>query len=391
LVFDRSVWFARLRAISLFAGAFGIAAGVSLGARAASQASSPPNNPTNGAQVAKAAPQAAPVVAILPAPAPTAGNQAQPAQGQPAQAQPVQAQPEQAQPAQGQSAQGAPATPPVPAPTFVGEELCSRCHYDKFISYQNIPMSMSGNKNTPGAHEGCESCHGPASNHVGGGGGRGVGGLMNFAKDRPTAAKNAVCLQCHTRGYVALWHGSKHDEAKLACVDCHRIHGGNLKLLAEPTQLQLCTRCHPQIRTALLKPSHHPLREGKLVCTNCHHPHGTQTERLIAANSVNDKCYECHGEKRGPFLFEHPPVRESCLNCHDPHGTSHEPLLVVKKPMLCQRCHSNVFHPGQLLTIPAGQGTSVYQQPAMLQYRACTNCHIMIHGSNHPSGKFFHR
>jgi RNA polymerase subunit RPABC4/transcription elongation factor Spt4 len=27
----------------------------------------------------------------------------------------------------------------------------------------------------------------------------------------------------------------------------------------------------------------------------------------------------------------------------------------------------------------------------MLQYRACTNCHIMIHGSNHPSGHFFHR
>jgi hypothetical protein len=27
----------------------------------------------------------------------------------------------------------------------------------------------------------------------------------------------------------------------------------------------------------------------------------------------------------------------------------------------------------------------------MLQYRACTNCHVMIHGSNHPSGKYFHR
>jgi DmsE family decaheme c-type cytochrome len=286
---------------------------------------------------------------------------------------------------------GQPAAAPLPPADYIGAEVCSRCHYDKFISYQNIPMSMSGNKNTPAAHEGCESCHGPASNHVGGGGGRGVGGLMNFTKEKTTAAKNAVCLTCHTRGYTALWHGSKHDEAKLACVDCHQIHGGNQKLLAQPTQLQLCTRCHEQIRTALLKPSHHPLREEKMVCTNCHNPHGTQTERLIAANSVNDKCYECHGEKRGPFLWEHPPVRESCLNCHDPHGTSHEPLLVVKKPMLCQRCHSNVFHPGQLLTVPGGQGTSVYQQPAMLQYRACTNCHIMIHGSNHPSGKFFHR
>jgi DmsE family decaheme c-type cytochrome len=282
-------------------------------------------------------------------------------------------------------------TPAVPPPTYMGEELCSRCHYDKFISLTNNRMGIHGDPKTPAGHEGCESCHGPASNHVGGGGGRGVGGLMNFAKTLPTASKNAVCLTCHTRGYVALWHGSKHDEAKLACVDCHQIHGGNPKLLAQPSQVQLCTRCHQQIRTSIMKPSHHPLREEKMVCTNCHNPHGTQTERLIAANSVNDKCYECHGEKRGPFLWEHPPVRESCLNCHDPHGTSHEPLLVMKKPMLCQRCHSNVLHPGQLLAIPAGSNTTVYQQPGMLQYRSCTNCHVMIHGSNHPSGKFFHR
>jgi DmsE family decaheme c-type cytochrome len=282
------------------------------------------------------------------------------------------------------------ATPPPPA-EYVGAELCSRCHYDKFVSYQNTPMSMRGDPRTPGAHEGCESCHGAASNHVGGGGGRGVGGLMNFSKTLPAAQKNAVCLTCHTRGYVALWHGSKHDEAKLACVDCHEIHGGNPKLLAEPSQQQLCTRCHQQIRTALMKPSHHPLREEKMFCTNCHNPHGTQTEKLIAANSVNDKCYECHGEKRGPFVFEHPPARESCVNCHDPHGSSHEPLLVIKKPMLCQRCHSNEFHPGQLLTIPAGSHSTVYQQPGMLQYRSCTNCHVMIHGSNHPSGKFFFR
>jgi hypothetical protein len=24
-------------------------------------------------------------------------------------------------------------------------------------------------------------------------------------------------------------------------------------------------------------------------------------------------------------------------------------------------------------------------------YRACTNCHVQIHGSNHPSGKFWQR
>jgi DmsE family decaheme c-type cytochrome len=259
----------------------------------------------------------------------------------------------------------------------------------------NQPHSFSGDPRTPASRFGCESCHGPASNHVGGGGGRGVGGLMNYAKDKPTAERNAACLACHTRGYVALWHGSKHDNAKLACVDCHTIHGGNPKLLAWPSQVQLCTRCHQQIRNKIMMASHHPIREEKLVCTSCHNPHGTQTIKLIAANSVNDKCYECHAEKRGPFLFEHPPVRENCLNCHDPHGTPHEPMLVMKKPLLCQRCHSNQFHPGQLLSEPVGANGKpsqpVYAGPPQLMYRACTNCHVMIHGSNSPSGKFFHR
>jgi DmsE family decaheme c-type cytochrome len=259
------------------------------------------------------------------------------------------------------------------------------------VRYMNQPHSQSADPRTPASRYGCETCHGPASNHVKGGGGRGVGGLMTFSKE-PTAARNAVCLQCHMRGNQALWQGSTHDQRKLACMDCHAIHGGNQKLLAQPSQLQLCTRCHQQIRQALMKSSHHPLREEKMQCTNCHNPHGTQTIRLISANSVNDKCYECHPEKRGPFLWEHPPVRENCLNCHDPHGSSHEPLLVVKKPLLCQRCHSNQFHPSTLYARDSANPTqSVYTMQPQLLYRGCTNCHVNIHGSNSPSGKFWHR
>jgi DmsE family decaheme c-type cytochrome len=287
---------------------------------------------------------------------------------------------------------------PLPAPpagaTYVGSEACAQCHYDKFVSYMNQPHSHSGDPRTPGSRFGCESCHGPASNHVTGGGGRNVGGLMNFSNAMPTSDRNAVCLQCHTRGSTALWHASTHDERKLACMDCHAVHGGNQKLLQQPTQQQLCTKCHQQIRTALMKTSHHPLREEKMQCTSCHNPHGTQAPRLIAANSINDKCVECHSEKRGPFLFEHPPVRENCLNCHDPHGSSHEPLLVVKKPLLCQRCHASGFHPSILYAQSAADrsaGRTVYQSYAQLPYRSCTNCHVNVHGSNSPSGKFWHR
>lgn len=286
---------------------------------------------------------------------------------------------------------------PLPATAegakYVGAEVCAQCHYDKFVSYMNQPHSQSGDPRTPGARFGCESCHGPASAHVEGGGGRTVGNLMTFSKET-AENKSAVCLQCHTRGNQSLWHGSAHDQRNLGCTDCHSVHGGHKKLLAQASQQQLCTKCHKQIRQALMKSSHHPLREEKMQCTNCHNPHGSQTARLISANSINDKCYECHAEKRGPFLWEHPPVRENCANCHDPHGSSHEPLLIVKKPLLCQRCHSNQFHPSTLYArtpAQAAAGTPVYSMQPQLFQRGCTNCHVQVHGSNHPSGKFWHR
>ena len=51
--------------------------------------------------------------------------------------------------------------------------------------------------------------------------------------------------------------------------------------------------------------SHMPIREGKITCSDCHNPHGSVTEKLIRQASVNEVCYTCHAEKRGPFLWEH--------------------------------------------------------------------------------------
>ena len=149
-------------------------------------------------------------------------------------------------------------------------------------------------------------------------------------------------------------------------------------------------------------------------CTSCHNPHGTTTDKMITANTVNEKCWSCHAEHRGPFLWEHAPVRENCLTCHRPHGSSHERLLVGDKPQLCSRCHSISRHPGTMRALAqdpvsgvseAGQnpyfanlnnvnnaaGTVRHSVGVQGWYRGCTNCHSMIHGSNHPSGKMFNR
>ena len=280
-------------------------------------------------------------------------------------------------------------------PTDLGSRVCKQCHWDRFESYQNSSHSIAADPRTPAARLECETCHGSGGDHVRGGGGRGIGELLRFDAETPAEIKNAACLSCHERGKVTLWHGSAHDNRSLACTDCHGVHTGHQKLLKAPTQQEVCTRCHSQIRAALLKPSRHPIREQKLACSDCHNPHGTVTAGLIAATTVNDKCYECHAEKRGPFLWEHPPVRENCLNCHDPHGSAHEPLLVTKRPLLCQRCHSSASHPGRLQALTqsqVGTGSTVYQVGTpQTFYRSCQNCHMSLHGSNHPSGSFWHR
>ncbi len=283
---------------------------------------------------------------------------------------------------------------------LMGPQICQQCHFDRFESYENSPHGLVRDPRTPGAKLACETCHGAGGNHVAGGGGRGVGGMRTFNPDQmKPEAISEVCLTCHSRGIIAMWPGSMHESRELSCINCHNVHGGNEKLWREETQQQVCTQCHRQIRAQLMRPSHHPIREGKLVCTDCHNPHGTTSERLLSATTINDKCYECHAEKRGPFVWDHPPVRENCLNCHEAHGANHEPLLRVKKPFLCQRCHNALGHPSTVFGLTedeAEAGLSPYQLrrglPASQLYnRGCTNCHVNIHGSNHPSGKLFHR
>ena len=135
-------------------------------------------------------------------------------------------------------------------------------------------------------------------------------------------------------------------------------------------------------------PSHHPIREGKVVCSNCHNPHGSFGPSLLAKATVNETCYQCHAEKRGPFLWEHAPVREDCLNCHTPHGATNPRLLKVRAPWLCQTCHLAQFHPS---TLYQGVDIPPFGADQHLLAKGCLNCHAVIHGSNHPSGIRFLR
>ncbi len=289
--------------------------------------------------------------------------------------------------------QGAPAPtaapPPVAAPratvgkapggieaTYIGSKVCLGCHSAVAATYATTLM---GRLQRTGKSLECETCHGPGSAHAKAGGGRGVGGIISYRTNdlsRTAEENNAICLGCHERGERVYWQGSVHEVRGLACTNCHTI----MRAVSAQNQLKTafqpdtCFQCHKDRRAQMYRSSHMPMREGKVVCADCHNPHGSTTESLIRQDSINDNCYTCHAEKRGPFLFEHAPVRENCLNCHDPHGSINEFSLKMSRPRLCFECH----------TIGHGETTGLNSNFTM--GRACQNCHQMIHGSNSPAG-----
>jgi DmsE family decaheme c-type cytochrome len=111
---------------------------------------------------------------------------------------------------------------------------------------------------------------------------------------------------------------------------------------------------------------------------------------MVKAETVNQQCYSCHADKRGPFMFEHPPVEENCLSCHNPHGSSHARLLNEKTPNLCQDCHDWSRHPGTFYG--GGHGFTLNGAPnpgvsTRFIARNCLNCHNAIHGTNAPANR----
>jgi DmsE family decaheme c-type cytochrome len=187
----------------------------------------------------------------------------------------------------------------------------------------------------------------------------------------------------------------------VARTDCHELHAPTQRVLNPLTQADVCAKCHKAQQAQIHRYSRHPIVEGKVTCSSCHNVHGSVGPKLLVKESVNETCYTCHAEKRGPFLWEHAPVVDDCTNCHTPHGSNLSPLLKMRVPMLCQGCHTgdhgkNLYSganlPGGNVTTANGQIPLGSQSPAAQgNGRSCIACHSTIHGSNHPAGAKFQR
>lgn len=207
---------------------------------------------------------------------------------------------------------------------YVGTETCASCHekeHKEFLRSTHARISMD---EASAKAQGCEMCHGPGSLHVDAGGGRGVH-IVNPKKDPNT-----------------------------------------------------CFSCHMDKKAEFNLPHHHPVLEGKMSCSDCHSAHGEEVKPWSATTlkDVNDACFKCHKDQKGPFVWEHEVVREGCATCHKVHGSIHEKMLISRDDNLCLRCHAQANFPVI--------GKSNHYTAGRIQPGTCfsAGCHTGIHGSN---------
>ena len=273
---------------------------------------------------------------------------------------------------------------------IMGAEVCADCHLDKIQTMEMSPHGVAADSRSPFGNDGCETCHGPGMLHFETEGNCIISMTGRYGES--IYQRNEICLGCHQSGDRMHWEASVHETEGLACVSCHSIHSRN-DVIHRPTQNEVCFKCHKDIRSETFRASAHPLRDSKVVCSDCHNPHGSAGTTSLKQFTINENCYSCHAEKRGPFLWEHQPASEDCTLCHRVHGSNHMALLNKPGPKLCQQCHSVIAGGGGRNHINnfLDFNQSSQDRSRFIVARNCANCHSKVHGSNHPSGAALQR
>jgi len=284
-----------------------------------------------------------------------------------------------ARPLMGQSS--APAMPTG----YAGSEACGTCHEDITNAFKRNPHhAAEADKKRGWKARSCESCHGPGQKHT-----ESVSAedIRNPGKLGP-AAVDKMCLTCHL-GQPA--HAgrlqSSHAKNQVSCTACHKIHAnGPEGLVARGTAAinEQCGACHTNVVAQFQKPFRHRVTEGAMSCVDCHNPHGATRAAMTQTFASNEAaCFRCHGDKRGPFAFDHAPVRfEGCATCHEPHGSSNPRMLTRPAvQQVCLECHANL--PAAVLTkSAAGVVPPAFHDLRSPRYQNCTVCHQKVHGSH---------
>jgi DmsE family decaheme c-type cytochrome len=277
-----------------------------------------------------------------------------------------------------------PAIAQQPPPGYVGSETCQICHEDIYNSVAKSPHHIVDTGKKWGfAARACEACHGPGQEHAESADATKIHNPAKLA----AAAADKICLTCHLNEPTHVGRlQSSHAKDQVSCVSCHKIHANGAEGLVARTPSGVnehCASCHANVWAQFQRPNHHRLPEGAMTCVDCHNPHGSIRPAMTQIFGSNEPgCFKCHGDKRGPFTFEHAPVRfEGCAACHEVHGSTNPRMLTrAEVRFVCLECHANL--PG----VNNKTGTIGVVPPAFHDlrspvYQNCTVCHQKIHGS----------
>ncbi|MBK9166845.1 MAG: DmsE family decaheme c-type cytochrome [Bryobacterales bacterium] len=269
--------------------------------------------------------------------------------------------------------------PLAPAQEYAGTEMCAACHEEIFTKFQKSAHKRIERK-TEWTDQACETCHGPGAEHAASGD---IALIKNPSK-LDAGAGDRSCLACHqNQPSPAGRIRNGHAHSQVSCAECHTVHGTREELVdRRPVSVnKQCATCHMDAWVQFQRPHTHRLAQGAMSCTGCHNPHGTAAPsnlNLVAANEPG--CLKCHGDKRGPFTFEHAPVRlEGCQSCHEPHGSANPRMLTRHEVRFqCLECHSNIGASAGVL----GGVAPAFHDTRNPRFRNCTVCHVKIHGSH---------
>lgn len=209
---------------------------------------------------------------------------------------------------------------PMNLPALMG---CMNCH----SSGLQPPAPGTDDKfsGPPFLHGGvtCERCHGADVRHGDGkrgdanssivdsssGGSSSVDSTIVNPAKLPAERRDAICMECHFEGTVAVDQPGKH---------LYQFQAG--ERLSDYIHYFLLSGNQPETARALspveaLSLSECRRRSGdKMWCGSCHDPHLEPPAEEKAAY-YRGKCLSCHGEA---FAAKHHPEKPDCAKCHMP-------------------------------------------------------------------------
>src|SRR6202140_3741292 len=210
---------------------------------------------------------------------------------------------------------------------------CINCH----ASWVQPPLPGTDNKfsGAPFLHGGiaCQRCHGAGEGHGTSSANSSIVGvpsasspsasllsgnasIVNPAK-LPPDRRDAICMECHFQGTVAVEQPGKH---------LYQFQAG--ERVSDYVHYFLLSGNQPETAPALsqleaLSLSECKRRSGdKMWCGSCNDPHAEPAAEEKAAY-YRSKCLNCHGEA---FAAKHHPEKPDCTKCHMPASPSKDVL-----------------------------------------------------------------